>query len=138
PAGMFVEPAEHGSQTLFFLRLILFRQVEDIGIAESSKIDSKVCRRPRTDEKEPILVITRLTPCVLNRQPCLSYATQSMDRLASGETNHSPPTRHESLPEIYKLNIATFKERTQGVVRKIGDPAWRFGAAGWEPQFLYP
>ena len=55
--------------------------------------------------------------------------------MASGETNRSPLPSHESLPELYKRGIATFKERSQGGIRKIGDPARRLCTAGWEPQF---
>src|SRR5271156_4442531 len=124
---MLVEPAEHSSQARGF-GLIPLRQVEDVGTAEGSQIDSKIGRRPRAHKKQRILVITRLTPCVFDCQPCLSYSAQPMDRLAAGETNNSPLVTLE-LPELYKRGVATFKERTQGVVRKIDNPVWRLGAA---------
>jgi hypothetical protein len=58
-----------------------------------------------------------------------------MDRLVGGETNRSPPASHELLPELYKRGVATFKERTQGVVRKIHRSARCLRIAGWAPQF---
>src|SRR5208282_4396106 len=132
---MLVEPAEHGGQACGFFGLVLLRQVENFGITEHTEIDSKVRRGARTDKKQRIFIITRLTPRVFDRQTCLSYAAQPMDRLADGETDRSPPASPESLPELSQRGIATFKERTQGVIRKIAHSAWRSDAAFRKAQF---
>jgi len=57
-----------------------------------------------------------------------------MNRLARCETNRSPLPSHESLPELYKRGVATFKERAEGVVRKVNHAARCLRTAAWEPQ----
>jgi hypothetical protein len=50
-----------------------------------------------------------------------------------GRKDCSPLSGHESLPELYKCGVATFKERPEGVVRKINHSAWCLCTADWEP-----
>jgi hypothetical protein len=38
-------------------------------------------------------------------------------------------------PQIGQCGVATFKERAEGVVRKINHPPQCFRTAGWKPQF---
>ena len=61
------------------------------------------------------------------------YATQSMNRLASCETNRSPFPGREPLPELDKRSVATFEKRSEGVVRKVNHSARCLRAAAWEP-----
>src|SRR5271165_1191398 len=76
-----------------------------------------------------------MAPGVFDGKACFAYAAQPMNRLASCETNRSPLPAHESLPELYKRGVATFKERAEGVVRKVNHSARCLHTAGWEPQF---
>jgi len=76
-----------------------------------------------------------MAPRVFDGKARFAYAAQPMDRLASGETNCSSLPAQESLPELYKRGVATFKERAEGVVRKINRSARCLCTAGWEPQF---
>src|ERR1700739_396306 len=96
---------------------------------DSREID----RGAGTNKEQRILIITRVAPCVFDCKACFAHAAQPMDCLASGETNCSPLSGHESLPELYKCGVATFKERPEGVVRKINHSAWCLCTAGWEP-----
>ena len=76
-----------------------------------------------------------MAPSVFDGKARFAHAAQSMDRLASGETNRSPLAGRESLPELGKRCVATFKERAEGVVRKINHSARCLRTAGWKPQF---
>jgi hypothetical protein len=48
-----------------------------------------------------------------------------MNRLASCETNCSPLSGRESLPELDKRSVATFKKRAEGEIWQIGHAQYR-------------
>jgi hypothetical protein len=67
---------------------------------------------------------------IFDGKACFADTSQSMNRLVSCETNRSALPAHESLPELYKRGVATFKERAEGVVRKINHSARCLRTAG--------
>ena len=134
PAGMLAEPAEHGGQARDFLGLVPFGQIKDQRIAKRRKIRAQVDRGASTNKEQRSLIITRMAPRVFDCKARFAHASQSMDRLASVRPTALPP-RHESLPQIGQCGVATFKERAEGVVRKVNHSARCLRTAGWEPQF---
>ena len=84
------------------------------GLAKRPKICAQVDRGANTNKEQRIVIITRMAPGIFDGKACFADTSQSMNRLVSCETNRSPLPAHESLPELYKRGVATFKERAEG------------------------
>ena len=81
--------------------------------------------RGASTNKEQRRVVARMAPRIFDCEARFAHASQPMDRLTRAASQ--PP------PQIGQCGVSTFKERAEGVVRKVNHSARCLRTTGWEP-----